>query len=515
MLKKPIQIGKKKDLGRKGSLKVLECLVGRAKEADSSNDSLIQVTPVNTPEVLVYLRKSDNEPIAFQKDDNPRLYPSLYSLWQDGISLPSVFVGSSVSSFILTGVDLMLPGVIRRSTSSSQDFREGDLVQLLVPGCVYPFAIGFAEISSSDPASLPEGHKGKAVRVIHYFGDGLWRLGSKYIPSGFDFDRITASSAPLPPPTVPVVPEPLADSPSVSLDEMDQIAYISFLDVANGASESDLPMNASSLYSKMQFASKSLSSSSTSFRKKNNLPLCEFKLDLRKSSHKNVKDFVQFLSEKKSLVSSKLIRGELVILSLNVRHPDVVQYTRPVDLNPTETDGGTLISIKHYYSLNPAWSRLLNSENKLFTEDPKTLIDLSTNYIRSSGSEVSLPQGNGIFNAPSVSKQEFATRFKNDMVKHYSLSSELPPQIHRGDLPVVEVVVKKVKGGGGRKLATIISGMSKYFLDQNEISKLLASAFSVSCSVQGDDELYIQGNLKTRVVEFLSNVIGVPKTAIR
>ena len=514
MFKRPIQIGKKKDLGRKASLKVLEFLVGRNDSSGVANDSLVQVTPVNTPDVLVYSWKSNNEPIAFQMGEESRLYPCLYSLWAGEARLPTVFVGSSVSSFILSGVDLMLPGVIRRSVAISQAFQAGDLVQLNVPGCDMPFAVGFAEVSSAEIASFPEGHKGKAVRVIHYFGDGLWRFGSKCIPPGFDFDRISPSSGSVAPLVDPVVTDTDVNSPVLSPEEMDRIAYVSFLDVAHGSSESDLPMNASSLYSKMQFASKTLSDSSISFRRKNNLPLSDFKLDLRKSSHKNLKEFVHFLSEKNSLLSSKVIRGELIILSVNSRHPEISQYTKPVELrddsNPT-----TMIQIKYSYSINSAWARLLNSDSRLITEDPKILLDLSTAYTTTPGPEVFVPLGNGIFNKPNVTKQDFAIRFKDDMLKHYSVSSELPPQLHRGDPPVVQVLVKKVKGGGGRKVATVVCGLQKYYLDQNDISKILASFFSVSCSVQGEEEIYIQGDLKNRVADFLTSVIGVPKTAIR
>ncbi len=113
-----------------------------------------------------------------------------------------------------------------------------------------------------------------------------------------------------------------------------------------------------------------------------------------------------------------------------------------------------------------------------------------------------------------VSKQEFSVKFKHDLVRHYSVSSELPPRIHRGDPPRISVVVKKVKGGGGRKVATVVSGLEKYFLDENEIARMFANTFSVSTTVNEKEGIYIQGDVKGKIGEVLARHVGVPKEFI-
>jgi predicted RNA-binding protein (TIGR00451 family) len=364
MFKKPIQIGNKKDLGRKNSAPILEALERYTLSSIVDPGSILQVVPQNIADTLIYLSKSNNEPVAFVKDGDTRIYPSLYFLWGNASVFPTVFVGSAVTGYVLSGADLMLPGVLRQTTGS---FNSGELVQLLVPGTTHAFAIGQAEFSSSEIQSLPQDHKGKAVRLIHYFGDGLWKMGSKFIPEGFDFDRI---SRPKPDPvtTVPVDSNPSPLSADINLSEMDQIAYVTLLDVVKSVTESDLPMNASSLYSRMQFAAKSLSSSSGTFRNKHELPPGKLTLDLKKSSHKSLKEFIEYLSTTKSLISAKSIRGELVIVSLNFFHPDVVQYAKPAEKESSDLTE-CLIQVTRYYSLTEPWARLLcSSSNELFPD---------------------------------------------------------------------------------------------------------------------------------------------------
>ena len=514
MFKKPVQIGNKKDLGRKGSMRVLDVLVRYTSPPVSAVDSLLQVTPQNLADTLIYLSKSEHEPIAFVKEGDSIVYPSLYFLWHGSCVLPVVFVGSFVSGYILSGADLMLPGVIRQVV---KPFNTGDLVQLMVPGTAHAFAIGVAEISSADFDTLSDDQKGRAVRLVHYFGDGLWRMGSKSIPPGFDFDRISRPD-PSPAPVVSVNPDsPPQSDCTLSPEQMDQVAYVSFLDVVKSVSESDLPMNASSMYSRMQYSVKNFVSSSTAFHKKHDIPLGDVKLDLKKSSHKSLKEFVEFLMNKKSIMSAKTMRNELVVISFNMSHPDVVGYTKPAEKDITSESTETMIQVTRYYSVDESWSKLLaiSSKNELYS-DMKPLMDLCSTYLRTNApSSVEILLKSKIFsNKTSVSKQEFSLKFKQDLIRHYSVSTELPPRVHRGDPPKVGVSVKKVKGGGGRKMATVVSGLDKYFLEEHELAKIMANKFSVSTSVNEKDGILIQGDLKGKVFEFLVTVVGIPKEFI-
>jgi translation initiation factor 1 (eIF-1/SUI1) len=52
-------------------------------------------------------------------------------------------------------------------------------------------------------------------------------------------------------------------------------------------------------------------------------------------------------------------------------------------------------------------------------------------------------------------------------------------------------------------------------LDLSEVARMIASRFSVSSSVDGNDEIFSQGNLLREIKEFLSTVVGIPLDSIR
>lgn len=70
----------------------------------------------------------------------------------------------------------MLPGVIQEKLG---DFVEGDVRCVMADGNACPIAIGVMEVNSADITEL----KGKALRVIHYFGDLIWELGGSSVPN--------------------------------------------------------------------------------------------------------------------------------------------------------------------------------------------------------------------------------------------------------------------------------------------------------------------------------------------
>ncbi|PFH32338.1 translation initiation factor sui1 protein [Besnoitia besnoiti] len=136
------------------------------------------------------------EPIFF--DVNGLLIPSVYALWRLPCMLPTFVVHAPVSSFILKGADLMLPGVIWRLTLEGEDQRKKvlnaeaekpgslaiDVQQLWavrVAGNKYPFAVGRSAVAAHSLHHLAG--KGKALEIIHAFGDGLWQLGSQSSPN--------------------------------------------------------------------------------------------------------------------------------------------------------------------------------------------------------------------------------------------------------------------------------------------------------------------------------------------
>lgn len=130
----------------------------------------------------------DGVPLFFDHLGRHDIYPTCMALWRLPL-LRTFVIHSPVSEYVLRGADLMLPGLV-----SGQDFsglQKGDKVAVCVSGNPCPFAVGICETSETDIST--GGMRGKAVSIMHTFGDELWRLGGSFAPNeGFGVSCIYA-----------------------------------------------------------------------------------------------------------------------------------------------------------------------------------------------------------------------------------------------------------------------------------------------------------------------------------
>nr|CEL65301.1 TPA: GM12258, related [Neospora caninum Liverpool] len=143
----------------------------------------------------VYLCRG--EPIFFEV--NGVILPSVYALWQCPEMLPTFVVHAPVSSFILKGADLMLPGIIWTLTLQGLETQKAEKAEnpdgrslppgieamqvwsVRVAGNPLPFAVGCSAVSAASLQHLAG--KGKALEMVHAYGDGLWQIGSQSSPN--------------------------------------------------------------------------------------------------------------------------------------------------------------------------------------------------------------------------------------------------------------------------------------------------------------------------------------------
>eukprot|EP00918_Siedleckia_nematoides_P054075 GHVU01118111.1.p1 GENE.GHVU01118111.1~~GHVU01118111.1.p1 ORF type:complete len:199 (-),score=36.77 GHVU01118111.1:176-772(-) len=100
--------------------------------------------------------------------------PTVYTLWRLPELLPCFVVPEPVSRFVLRGADLMLPGIYRRTDGSSVPVKAGSMAAVRVAGNRFPFAVGYAECTGHELQRLSPGMKGRGLRLIHYYSDGIW-----------------------------------------------------------------------------------------------------------------------------------------------------------------------------------------------------------------------------------------------------------------------------------------------------------------------------------------------------
>jgi len=122
---------------------------------------------------LVY--SVDNIPYFFDVAGRTEIFPTVFALWHFASIMRCVVIHVPVSEFLLKGADLMLPGVV--DIEDLPSLEEGEKVCIRVLGNPLPFAVGKSEVSGENVINgggLCGGAKGKAVSVVHTFGDCLW-----------------------------------------------------------------------------------------------------------------------------------------------------------------------------------------------------------------------------------------------------------------------------------------------------------------------------------------------------
>lgn len=103
--------------------------------------------------------------------------------------LPKIVVHAPVSEFVLRGADVMLPGVVFTSQEELDELRKGELRCVYARGNPSPFAVGELLVDLAEIERT--GKKGRALRLLHYVGDELWRMGPRTVPNqGFLGNRV-------------------------------------------------------------------------------------------------------------------------------------------------------------------------------------------------------------------------------------------------------------------------------------------------------------------------------------
>jgi translation initiation factor 2D len=125
-------------------------------------------------------------PVLFELDRSPALLPTVHGLWAAGPAarlLPAVHTHSEVSPKVLGGADLFLQGFIVPE-GGLPPLAAGDVAVLSLDpaaanggsgGPAHAFAIGVMECSADE--AVAGGMKGKGLRLLHHYPDGLWALG--------------------------------------------------------------------------------------------------------------------------------------------------------------------------------------------------------------------------------------------------------------------------------------------------------------------------------------------------
>ncbi|KAF8519390.1 hypothetical protein BU17DRAFT_90099 [Hysterangium stoloniferum] len=487
------------------------------------------------------------------------LIPAVYTLWKKPNLLPVITTPSAVIPVLMGGADLMIPGVVRHP----EDIRRTELVaisryiadsEMIAP----PLAVGRMAVDSQE---LKEAAKGKAVNVLHTFGDSLWQMGSKAEPPEpvkINIPVTGDTSAEIPQATVvgetssesPELPvlsvgggndNVEGEGPSSSLttltpQEVTSILRSSVLQVIcsqlSTMPPSAFPISSSTLYSTYILPSRPLSSEQYATP-----------IDIKHSSHKNLTSFLKSL-EKDGLLKLKDFKGALNILGVNPSHVELAthkSFTTLGDKEKTEEkkadrEKAELSRVKelnarklwkpqghsvHFFAEIGKNTKDLYSQNDIRTiiNDYITAHQLANvneqQYIHPDDVLVAVfTAGQSSESIQYMKREDAVTRLSQRMQEWHEVTVEgKDPIVRKGALKPVSIVVKVRQG---KKASTLITGFEPFLISADFLSEELKRICATSTSVSpvpgpgNANEVLVQGKQIKTVTDFLI-AQGVPK----
>ncbi|ORX50591.1 malignant T cell-amplified sequence 1-like protein [Hesseltinella vesiculosa] len=138
---------------------------------------LEELLPKKTPILLIKGHEHisflsvNGEILFFQHFDGP-YFPTLVLLHKYPGMLPKLQVDRGAIKFVLSGANIMCPGLTSKGARMDTDLPEGSVVAIMAEGKEHALAIGLLKMSTEDIRKV---NKGIGCDNIHYLADTLWK----------------------------------------------------------------------------------------------------------------------------------------------------------------------------------------------------------------------------------------------------------------------------------------------------------------------------------------------------
>ncbi|KAI5818585.1 hypothetical protein BZA77DRAFT_291171 [Pyronema omphalodes] len=519
------------------------------------------LAPVNG---LIYFgthENSEERPLWVKIDRHtPELFPTCYTLWNNPTLLPVLVTNSYVIERISDGADLMIPGLIAPFPKEAKlgrlvgvaDYRKPDV----------PLAVGVCEVDVSALGEV-EGEKGRAVRILHWVGDEVykWGGGGGKVPEALEVPGEVEEAVDQ------QVAEKLAGLEMKENSQTEKEEVKADNDGQEEIRQLDTKEIDAAFYAALLFGLKTLSSkqetldfplTSSAFMEKlvhpylppaSHFPPHNYlqsqihpSLVLKKTSWKNIAKFLKML-QGKMLVNTKTRNGgEVVVLEVNWGHPEVASFKayKLPEAPKEEKAGGSgnaaegeqvktgTVKVEALYRPNGrglAFFDAIGAGTKDFytSADLKTMLNtyLDSNKLANPNNKRLITLNpllsNSLFlSTPADEKDLAASRgvYKRDLLAERLIKSCSP--YHRittpsgeiskpksGQAPKVEIVMEKRQG---RKTVTRIVGLEAFGVDPKlmaeELQRVCAGAATVGQAQglkPGLMEVAVQGSMEKEV----------------
>lgn len=178
MFKKAFKVSSNNNLSGKDRKKLIKDLI-KYYDPDSVNTLLdsnanIVVSKVQGSKMVIYT--SSDVPILIDESNKGDYFPTVYAYQQLPNLSKSLEINSGVESFLLSGANLMWPGV--KNIKNIGDFKKDDVRYVKTSNDIV-VAVGMMACSSQELAT--KGATGQAMIILHVIEDKLWASGPKQI----------------------------------------------------------------------------------------------------------------------------------------------------------------------------------------------------------------------------------------------------------------------------------------------------------------------------------------------
>ncbi|CAK7900979.1 translation machinery-associated protein 20 [[Candida] anglica] len=121
----------------------------------------------------IQLYSIDEEVVVFQHFDD--LIPTLKVVHKYPQCFPRVQVDRGAIKFVLSGANIMCPGLTSPGAALPEDLPVDTIVAVYAEGKETALAIGKLIMSTDEIKSK---NKGIGIELVHYLGDGLWNIST-------------------------------------------------------------------------------------------------------------------------------------------------------------------------------------------------------------------------------------------------------------------------------------------------------------------------------------------------
>lgn len=501
-------------------------------------------------------------PMFFQLDSYTLLFPTIYTLWHHPYLLNAFTTHTPVVSKLVSGADLMLPGLILKEPVTLYSFgklSKGTPVLINTEENKAAVAVGVTARSSED-MYLAAGH-GKCVEVFHVIGDMLCQLGKPPLRPDLGLPNVDSPTNTLEMENIESINQETiidqTESLLVKLDELDlsenssdvvkdeiiskehieedvetesvQISSIIEPEAVDPVQEMDRLLEYCFLKAcKTTVKSSDLPMLSSNFFKNHLLAACppSKNVDVKKSRYKKLSVFLAEMKAK-GIINTSITKGVETLLSIKFDHPLVktlVVTEEPIAAEPVVSNSAVVsecyrvtadvlpVLSKFGYEKGDVMKRA--DIRKCFTEYVKAehLQDGKTLKLN--------PQLAGIMRTKAhqetVTMEDGINKFIGRMTHMHEVTLAGNTLLHTGKLEPIDMRVT-VRSGG--KKVTLVNNLETFGINPKEFSKECQS-IGASATITDDPgkktpSVLVQGNQILYVYKLLTEKYQIKKNYIR